>query len=140
MRRSMLFLPGNNPNMIINAGCLGSDAVIFDLEDADAIDKMAKYIKAAGADAIVLVTVGEVDAAFDFNSTTSDALDGTDYASTDYTLSDERLVLVTYEKLDGSRVSFVLNYNIFDVTVKLNGKTYTIGSYDYATVNGETTK
>ena len=34
MRRSMLFLPGNNPNMIINAGCLGSDAVIFDLEDA----------------------------------------------------------------------------------------------------------
>ncbi len=34
MRRSMLFLPGNNPNMIINAGCLGADAVIFDLEDA----------------------------------------------------------------------------------------------------------
>lgn len=34
MRRSMLFLPGNNPNMLINAGCLGSDAVIFDLEDA----------------------------------------------------------------------------------------------------------
>ena len=34
MRRSMLFLPGNNPNMIINAGCLGSDAIIFDLEDA----------------------------------------------------------------------------------------------------------
>ena len=30
----MLFLPGNNPNMIINAGCLGSDAIIFDLEDA----------------------------------------------------------------------------------------------------------
>lgn len=34
MRRSMLFLPGNNPNMIINAGCLGADAIIFDLEDA----------------------------------------------------------------------------------------------------------
>ena len=34
MRRSMLFLPGNNPNMLINAGCLGADAVIFDLEDA----------------------------------------------------------------------------------------------------------
>ena len=30
----MLFLPGNNPNMLINAGCLGADAVIFDLEDA----------------------------------------------------------------------------------------------------------
>lgn len=34
MRRSLLFLPGNNPNMLINADCLGADAVIFDLEDA----------------------------------------------------------------------------------------------------------
>ena len=34
MRRSMLFLPGNNPNMIINGNCLGSDAIVFDLEDA----------------------------------------------------------------------------------------------------------
>ena len=34
MRRSMLFLPGNNPNMLINGNCLGSDALIFDLEDA----------------------------------------------------------------------------------------------------------
>ena len=34
MRRSMLFLPGNNPNMLINGNCLGSDDVIFDLEDA----------------------------------------------------------------------------------------------------------
>ena len=34
MRRSMLFLPGNTPNMLINGNCLGSDAIIFDLEDA----------------------------------------------------------------------------------------------------------
>lgn len=34
MRRSMLFLPGNNPNMLINGSCLGADSVIFDLEDA----------------------------------------------------------------------------------------------------------
>ncbi len=34
MRRSMLFLPGNNPNMLINGNCFGADAVIFDLEDA----------------------------------------------------------------------------------------------------------
>ena len=34
MRRSLLFLPGNTPNMLINGSCLGSDAVIFDLEDA----------------------------------------------------------------------------------------------------------
>ena len=34
MIRSMLFLPGNNPNMLINGSVLGADAVIFDLEDA----------------------------------------------------------------------------------------------------------
>ena len=34
MRRSMLFLPGNAPNMLINGACLGADAVILDLEDA----------------------------------------------------------------------------------------------------------
>lgn len=39
MLRSMLFLPGNNPNMLINGGYLGADAVIFDLEDAVAPDQ-----------------------------------------------------------------------------------------------------
>lgn len=34
MRRSMLFLPGNTPNIIINGDELGADAVILDLEDA----------------------------------------------------------------------------------------------------------
>ena len=39
MRRSLLFLPGNNPNMLINGCCLGADAVIFDLEDAVSPDQ-----------------------------------------------------------------------------------------------------
>lgn len=34
MRRSMLFMPGNTPNMLINASYLGADSLIFDLEDA----------------------------------------------------------------------------------------------------------
>lgn len=34
VRRSMLFLPGNTPNIIINGEVLGADAVILDLEDA----------------------------------------------------------------------------------------------------------
>ena len=34
MRRSMLFLPGNTPNIIVNGEILGADAVILDLEDA----------------------------------------------------------------------------------------------------------
>jgi citrate lyase subunit beta/citryl-CoA lyase len=35
----MLFLPGNNPNMLINGGSLGADAIIFDLEDAVSPDE-----------------------------------------------------------------------------------------------------
>ena len=34
MRRSMLFLPGNTPNILVNGEILGSDALILDLEDA----------------------------------------------------------------------------------------------------------
>jgi Citrate lyase beta subunit len=34
MRRSLLFLPGNNPNMLANGDILGADSVILDLEDA----------------------------------------------------------------------------------------------------------
>lgn len=34
MRRSMLFLPGNSPNILLNANFLGSDSIILDLEDA----------------------------------------------------------------------------------------------------------
>ena len=34
MRRSMLFMPGNNPGMLLNADILGADAAILDLEDA----------------------------------------------------------------------------------------------------------
>lgn len=34
MRRSMLFMPGNNPGNIINADVFGADSIIIDLEDA----------------------------------------------------------------------------------------------------------
>lgn len=33
-RRTRLYVPGNNPKMMINAGIYGSDAVILDLEDS----------------------------------------------------------------------------------------------------------
>jgi citrate lyase subunit beta/citryl-CoA lyase len=39
LRRSMLFVPGNSPNMIQNAGFLGADSIILDLEDAVSIDE-----------------------------------------------------------------------------------------------------
>ena len=39
MRRSMLFLPANSPNMVVNGGVLGADSLIFDLEDAVSPDE-----------------------------------------------------------------------------------------------------
>ena len=37
MRRSMMFVPGNNPGMLQNAGIYGADTVIFDVEDSVAL-------------------------------------------------------------------------------------------------------
>ena len=34
MRRTMLFVPGNSPNLLMNFDILGADSVILDLEDA----------------------------------------------------------------------------------------------------------
>lgn len=37
LRRTMLFMPGNNPSMLQSAGILGADSIILDLEDAVSI-------------------------------------------------------------------------------------------------------
>lgn len=34
LRRTMLFIPGNNPAMLQNGGVFGADSVILDLEHA----------------------------------------------------------------------------------------------------------
>ena len=72
MRRSMLFLPGNNPNLLINGNCLGSDAVIFDLEDAVApaekdaarilVRNTMRYMDFRGCE--MIVRINSVDTAF----------------------------------------------------------------------------
>ena len=72
MRRSMLFLPGNTPNMLINGNCLGSDAVIFDLEDAvspaekDAarilVRNTMRYMDFRGCE--IIVRINSIDTAY----------------------------------------------------------------------------
>ena len=37
MRRTMLYLPGNNPNMLVRGHLFGSDGIVMDLEDAVAL-------------------------------------------------------------------------------------------------------
>ena len=39
LRRTLLYVPGNNPAMIQSAGFLGADFVVFDLEDAIPINQ-----------------------------------------------------------------------------------------------------
>ena len=34
LRRSMMFVPGNNPGMIRDARIYGADSIMFDLEDS----------------------------------------------------------------------------------------------------------
>ena len=34
LRRTMMFIPGNNPGMMRDAHIYGSDSIMFDLEDA----------------------------------------------------------------------------------------------------------
>lgn len=41
-RRTRLYLPGNNPKLMLNAGIYGSDGIILDLEDSVAPDKKAE--------------------------------------------------------------------------------------------------
>ena len=72
------------------------------------------------------------------NTTTSFAQDN-DYNETDYTESSGRIVLVTYAKGD-STVHFVLNYNSFDVAVRLKGvngeEAFTVPANGFCRING----
>ncbi len=71
MRRSMLFLPGNNPNMLINAATLGADSVIFDLEDAVApaekdaarilVRNTMRYMDLGGCEVVVRINSVDTD-------------------------------------------------------------------------------
>lgn len=46
LRRTMMFVPGNNPAMVKDAGIFGADSIMFDLEDAVSLDEKdaARYL------------------------------------------------------------------------------------------------
>lgn len=74
------------------------------------------------------------------NTTNSFAQDD-NYVVTDYTDKSGRIVLVTYAK-GNDRVHFVLNYNTYDVKVRLEGvnggEAFTVSSYGFRRINGAT--
>lgn len=65
-------------------------------------------------------------------TTESDAFD-LNYDTTDYTVDNHLVTMVTYENpKNGNQVHFIINYNAYDVTVRFqDGSVITVGSYDY---------
>lgn len=71
LRRTMMFIPGNNPSMIADAHVYGSDSIMFDLEDAVSINEKdaARYLV---YNALKTVDYGETERVVRVNSLDSD--------------------------------------------------------------------
>jgi citrate lyase subunit beta/citryl-CoA lyase len=70
VRRTLLFIPGNNPAMMLNAPVLGADTVVFDIEDAVSIgDKDAARILIRNT--IQTLDFGRVEVAVRINDITT---------------------------------------------------------------------
>ena len=62
-----------------------------------------------------------------------------DYVYTEYTLDNDKVVIVKYQKGEGADASicyFILNYNIYSVDVTFNGVLYTLDKYTYKQIQG----
>lgn len=59
-----------------------------------------------------------------------------DYVYTDFTVDNNLVTIVTYKDREtGDTVKFIINYNIYSVTVNLgDGEIYELGKYDFAVV------
>lgn len=70
LRRSMLFMPGNNPGMLQTAHLFGADSVIFDLEDAVALtEKDAARVLISNA--LKTLTYGDTEVVIRINPLSS---------------------------------------------------------------------
>lgn len=91
MRRTMLYLPGNNPNMLTRGYLFGSDGVVLDLEDAVAMSEkdtarilVSKFLEQGEfGDCYVSVRINGID--------------------TEY-WKDDLAAIVPHKRLDGIRV------------------------------------
>jgi len=87
-----------------------------------------EYPGAENSDDNVVIAISKLD------DTTSDSLSA-EKQSENYTLDNGKVVVVTYKKGD-SVVRFVLNYNIYKVSVEIDGEEITLDKYDYVRING----
>ena len=86
MRRSLLFMPGNNPAMLQNSDVFDADAVIYDLEDAVSITEkdsarilVSEFLRAKSEFPMeVVVRINGLDTCFykeDLSAVVSDKID-----------------------------------------------------------------
>ncbi len=107
-------------------------ALFTDTLDADFEAQLKAYMAAnngAGCDVVAQVADIEYQSAYRY-FTYSKALDS-NYVATESTVSDGTVVMVTYSNGEKT-VHFLLNFNIFSVTVSLDGHdTVTLGKYGF---------
>ena len=119
-----------------------ADAIKADAKNALHEDEISEWLsdridafaaENASADGIMGFTVSGVsDYAneTEYSFVTDSESDDPAYKKTSYTISDGSIVLVTYSN-GTDTVRFLLNFGIFNVSVKLDGKTYVLGKYDF---------
>lgn len=99
------------------------------------IDDVLTYLDGNGFDGDVVATVDTLDLSA-FKSIYTDSETGdSDYVATPYTVDDASVVMIVYEDgVSGDRVGIILNYNVFDITVRFGGAVYNIESYGFQRV------
>ncbi len=94
----------------------------------------AKY---SGNDPVTIYidSVGKYESKYDY-VTDSKSDDGANYDYTTFTLSNYNVVMVTYRDMNdpANVVKFVLNYNIYDVIVNVDGQSFMLGKYEFKSI------
>ena len=115
----------------------------FETQLADVLAKFAtdyRYQTVADinnvASGVHLVLVDTVSYDSQYNYVTNSTAYDDNYVKTDYTVDNDLIVMVTYEHDDGRKTSFILNYNLYSVTVTLSEtESYTIGKYGFVRID-----
>ena len=87
----------------------------------------------------VTVHVDALDYESEYRYVTGSTARDDDYETTDYTVDNDLIVMVTYANNEGKMKTFIINYNIYavEVTIDLGFglQTYQIGKYDFEPIN-----
>ncbi len=131
---------------------LDADAILDDAAEILKIDKAD--LVASGFDAEIAAIKAEYESEYpssthgyavhvdavaayvsEYSYITDSDADAEDYIETDYTLDNDRVVIVTYSN-GTDTVRFLLNYNVYKVTVRLSGVEYSVDNYGFIRIEG----